>query len=1066
MKLQGYLCLAAILLVLFSFKLQLFSINANALETHTDRLALLHFKESITTDPQGTMSSWSDSISFCNWTGVTCGRRHQRVTALILEGHFLKGSISPHIGNLTFLRFFNLNNNSFSGEIPPQVGRLFRLQHLILSNNTLGGSIPVSLMNCSDLRTIELSGNKLSGDIPIAIGTVLKLDTFRVSKNNLMGRIPTSIGNLSSLKVFSVGYNNLEGNIPDEVGHLSRLTFFSAVGNKISGTIPSSFYNLSSLNVISLADNQLNGTLPTNIGFLLPNLRVFAIGANEFSGMIPVSFPNASLLQVLDLNQNKFVGQVPTNLGNLMELWLLNLGINDLGSNSSYDIGFLTSLANCSKLELLAFDSNNFGGALPDSIANLTSRLRRLYLGGNSIHGSIPSSLENLVNLNSLSMPLNLLSGVIPESLGKMRNLQLLNLAGNRLSGKIPSSLGNLTQLFLLDLPQNKLEGTIPPSIGNLQNLQRLILSENNLSGEIPLQIFFLPSLSLLLDLSQNFLIGRLPVEIGKLKYINTIDLSSNNLSGEIPRTIGECSSLEYLYLQGNSFDGNIPSSLAEVKGLSELDLSLNSFSGEIPKDLQNISLLYLNMSFNHLEGEVPTGGVFRNASAISMTGNSKLCGGVKELQLPACTFKARKQKKRQVLKITMITICVVVGLLLFSFLFAFYWRKISEKKSSPTLSRIELLPKVSYRALLEATSGFSSENLIGSGSFGTVYKGVLDEEETIVAVKVLNLQNKGASKSFMAECKALRNIRHRNLVRILTACSSVDYNGNEFKALVFELMENGSLEKWLHKENEEDNQSRSLSLLQRLCIVVDVASALHYLNHQCEQPIIHCDLKPSNILLDKDMIAHVSDFGLARLLSTSNVLMEKQSSTIGIMGTIGYTAPEYGMGGEISIEGDVYSFGILILEIFTGRRPTDQMFNDSYNLHNFVKTVLPDRLVEIIDPYLLSREVEETNSRGGINENILESQDEIIERDNLNQMNVKTRKCLLSVLEIGLACSRESPKERANMNDAVRELHLIKTGFLSNQIPSSRYCYVLFQHLHFSHKKLIVLNIASYFRF
>ncbi|KAL5569890.1 hypothetical protein UlMin_026465 [Ulmus minor] len=846
-----------------------------------------------------------------------------------------------------------------------------------------------------------------------------------------MGRIPTSLANLSSLRVFSADSNHLVGTIPVEVGRLSSINLFSA-GNKLSGTIPSSFYNLSSLVVISLTSNQLNGTLPANIGFLLPNLRLFAIGDNEFSGKVPVSLSNASRLQVLDLPTNKFVGQVPTNLGNLLKLRWLNLVENHLGSNSSRDWVFLTSLANCSKLESLNLAVNNFGGALPDSIGNLTSQLRILYLARNYIQGSIPSSLENLINLNSLALFNNLLTGVIPEYLGKFGKMQLLDLGENRLSGKIPSSLGNLTQLFFLDLSENKLEGSIPPSIGNLKSSQKLYLSKNNLIGEIPLQVFFLPSLSIVLDFAQNFLIGKLPVEVGKLKNVNTIDLSSNNLSGEIPRTIGDCSSLENLYLQGNSFDQNIPSSLASLKGLVELDLSLNNLSGQVPKDLQKLSFLqYLNISFNNLEGEVPTGGVFQNVSAVSMTGNNKLCGGVHDLRLPACPIKATKQKKKLVVKITIITICVILGLLLFSFLIFLYWRKKVERKSFSTQSRIELLPKVSYKALLEATNRFSPENLIGSGSFGSVYKGILDGEEKLVAVKVLNLQNKGATKSFMAECKALRNIRHRNLVRILTSCSSVDYKGNEFKALVFEFMENGSLEKWLHKENDDENQPRKLSLLQRLDIVIDLASALQYLHDQCEQPVIHCDLKPSNVLLDKDMIAHVSDFGIARLLSSTKASTGKKSSTIGLMGTIGYTAPEYGMGGEASIEGDIYSFGVLILEIFTARRPTDQIFKDSFNLHTFVNTAFTERLVEIVDPILLSMEAEETPPRRGISRNIVESQHEITETDNLRLLNVKARSCLVSVLEIGLACSRESPKERASMNDVMRELHFTKRAFL-----------------------------------
>ncbi|KAL5568499.1 hypothetical protein UlMin_025074 [Ulmus minor] len=1045
MKLQANLCLAAIFLLFFSFKLPLFSISAiHALSNETDRLALLHFKQSITSDPFGFLSSWNDSVSLCNWPGITCGRRHPRVTRLNLQGHNLKGSISPHIGNLTFLRYINLMNNSFSGPIPRQVGYLFRLQRLILANNTIGGKIPVSLMNCSELKNINLYGNKLDGEIPKEIGTLIKLENFQVTQNNLTGGIPTSLGNLSSLWLFTVADNNLAGNIPDEIRGLSSLEYFLVAINRLSGTIPSSLYNLSSLNYISIADNQFNGNLPANIGFGLPNLETLLVGGNKFSGTIPASLSKVSGLQHLELGENNFVGPVPTNLGNLLELRLLHLGENNLGGNSSYDWGFLTSLANCSKLEILTLAGNNFGVAFPDSIGNLTNQLQELYLGGNHIHGSIPSSLENLISLNTLSMQENLLTGVIPDYLGKFESLRQLALGGNRISGKIPSSLGNLTRLFLLQLEDNKLEGSIPPSIGDIRTLQSLSLWKNNLSGEIPLQVFFLPSLSFILDLSQNFLTGRLPMEVGKLRNLNTLDLSSNNLSGEIPQTIGDCSSLEHLYLEGNSFDQNIPSSLASLKGLVDLDLSLNNFSGQVPKDLQELRfLLYLNFSFNNLVGEVPTEGVFQNVNAISLTGNGKLCGGVPGLRLPACVIKTAKQKKKPVMKIAIITICVVLGLLLFAFIFFLYWRKKSGKKSSSTLSGIELLQKVSYKALLEATSGFSTENLIGSGSFGTVYKGILDGDEKIVAVKVLNLQKKGAIKSFMAECKALRNIRHRNLVKILTSCSSVDYKGNEFKALVFEFMENGNLEKWLHKENDDENQPRRLSLLQRLDIVIDVASALHYLHDECEQLVIHCDLKPNNVLLDKDMIAHVSDFGIARLLSTTKSFSGEQSSTVGIMGTIGYTAPEYGMGGEASAQGDVYSFGILILEMFTARRPTDQLFKDGYNLHNFVKTAIPERLVEIVDPNLLSMEIEETTLRG-INRNIVESQHEISESDNLSHMNAKTRNCLLSVLEIGLACSRESPRERATMNDVTMELHHTKSAFLSNQRPISRYFRIL----------------------
>lgn len=298
-----------------------------------------------------------------------------------------------------------------------------------------------------------------------------------------------------------------------------------------------------------------------------------------------------------------------------------------------------------------------------------------------------------------------------------------------------------------------------------------------------------------------------------------------------------------------------------------------------------------MNVSFNRLEGEVPTEGVFRNASAISVRGHSDLCGGTTELHLPPCPLEVRTHKKHHPWKVIVIMISVVLFLILLSFSTAIYWKRKKNVRTSTSPTTMDHLSKVSYQTLHQATDGFSPNNLIGSGAFGFVYKGIVGSAERAVAIKVLNLQKKGAHKSFIAECNALRNIRHRNLVKILTCCSSIDYNGNEFKALVFEYMENGSLEKWLHSESKSGDQP-SLDLHQRLNILIHVGSTLHYLHYECEQPTVHCDLKPSNVLLDNSMVANVSDFGLARLLCTINGISHIQSSTIGIKGTVGYAPP------------------------------------------------------------------------------------------------------------------------------------------------------------------------------
>ncbi|XXG71823.1 hypothetical protein AAC387_Pa07g1060 [Persea americana] len=377
--------------------------------------------------------------------------------------------------------------------------------------------------------------------------------------------------------------------------------------------------------------------------------------------------------------------------------------------------------------------------------------------------------------------------------------------------------------------------------------------------------------------------------------------------------------------LTGHQLAGPLSPFIANLTFLRAIDLSKNKLNGQIPPeigrlipaDLEKLLLLqYVNLSYNDFEGEVPREGIFKNARGVSIVGNKKLCGGNPALLLPPCPSKDEEQ-----------------------------------------------LQKISYGDLSKATDGFSQANLIGVGSYGSVYKGHLDSIGKIVAVKVLNLQRRGASKSFIAECRALKNIRHRNLLKIQTVCSSIDFKGDDFKALVFDYMANGNLEQWLHPSMDEQNQSKNLTLIERLNIAVDVASALNYLHNSCEKSIVHCDLKPSNILLDDDMNAHVGDFGLARFLSeATSSCSQSHTNSPSIKGTIGYLAPEYGMGGEASTFGDIYSYGILLLEMFIGKKPTDEIFNGSLSLHQFAKMALSERVMEIVDQRLLSVEAEALN--------------------------------------------------------------------------------------------------------
>ncbi|XP_040994351.1 probable LRR receptor-like serine/threonine-protein kinase At3g47570 [Juglans microcarpa x Juglans regia] len=307
--------------------------------------------------------------------------------------------------------------------------------------------------------------------------------------------------------------------------------------------------------------------------------------------------------------------------------------------------------------------------------------------------------------------------------------------------------------------------------------------------------------------------------------------------------------------------------------------------------------------------------------------------------------------------------------------------------------------------------------NLVGVGGFGSVYKGILDASGTIIAGKVLSLLRLGAFRSFLVECEALRNIRHRNRVKVLTICSSVDCHGNDFKTLVYEFMVNGRLEEWLHPtatEDEVHQNQRNLYLFQRLDIAIDVAGVLEFLHYHCKTQIIHCELKPSIVLLDSKMIGHLGDFGIAiSYLGSNHNSSTTYSNTIGLRGTIGYA--EYGMGNEVSTHGDIYSYGILLVEMFTGKRPTDEIFSGTLNLHSFVKTTLFQGVAEITDPNIF-QEMKEETTRGQVN--------------NITRRN-KTQECLVSIFQIRVACSAEQPEIRMNMRDVVAELNLMRKNFL-----------------------------------
>jgi hypothetical protein len=350
------------------------------------------------------------------------------------------------------------------------------------------------------------------------------------------------------------------------------------------------------------------------------------------------------------------------------------------------------------------------------------------------------------------------------------------------------------------------------------------------LNGSLPKEIFSLSSLSDLLDLSGNYFVGHLPAEVGSLTNLANLNISGNNLSGALPDALSNCQSLIGLQLDSNSFNHSIPESFSRMRGLRLLNLTKNALSGgipqgigqisameelylghnnlfgHIPESFENMTSLYkLDLSFNLLSGAVPTHGVFSNMTGLMLEGNLGLCGGISQLQLPPCMQNTMEHNKKKHGLIVEVIVPIAGTILCFSLMLILISLRKKARSQLQTFSGFNLTgdryPRVSYAELVRGTCGFDTNNLLGIGRYGSVYKCslLLKNKMTTVAVKVFDLQQSGSSKSFIAECEALSNIRHRNLISVITSCSSSDLNHNDFKALVFEFMANGSLHELLH---------------------------------------------------------------------------------------------------------------------------------------------------------------------------------------------------------------------------------------------------------------------------
>ncbi|KAH0694060.1 hypothetical protein KY285_021157 [Solanum tuberosum] len=698
---------------------------------------------------------------------------------------------------------------------------------------------------------------------------------------------------------------------------LKNLSDLELQENQLIGPIPASFGNLRNLQFLYLHTNKLSGSIPKELSFL-DNLVELIISENQLSGHLPEHLCQGGKLENFTVNNNKLTGPIPSSLSKCSSFKRLRFNNNSFTGNLSEAFGIHPHL------HFIDLSDNDFYGELSSNWGKCEN-LIDLRVARNNISGSIPPEIGNVKGLLGLDLSSNYLIGQIPKEFGKLTSLVNLLLRHNQISGNIPMELGLLTKLDYLDLSDNRLNGSIPPFIGDYQHLFHLNLSNNKFGQKIP-------------------------IEIGKITQLNVLDLSRNHLVGEI-----------------------LPQ-LANLKVLVNLNLSHNGLSGRIPQEFESSTGLQdVVLSYNLLEGPIPNNKAFINAS---LEGNKGLCGnvvGIHPCGMPSTAMKKHSMAKGR--KLILITVLPVMGALVLLCVFIgvlFMCDRRSrvgdvERRDSDGWLSISMLDgKALYRDILNATEEFDAKFCIGQGGHGSVYKVNLPSLGNITVKRLHSSFENTAPKSFLNEVRALTGIKHRNIVNLYGYCSNAQHS-----LLVYEYVERGSLSSILSNNVE----SKKLDWFKRVNIIKGVAFALSYMHQDCSPPIVHRDISSSNVLLDSEYEARVADFGIAKLLKPDS------SNCTALAGTYGYVAPELAYTMKVTQMCDVFSFGVLSLEIIKGK-----------HLGEYI-TVLADS--STIDPEQLSDFLDER----------------------LPYPEDRVKEALVFIIKLACSCLLETPKSRPTMH-------------------------------------------------
>ncbi|PHT39229.1 hypothetical protein CQW23_22802 [Capsicum baccatum] len=976
------------------------------MQINDDVLGLIVFKSALL-DPYSKLSSWNeDDNSPCAWEFIQCNPIDGRVTELNLNGLSLSGKIGRGLEKLQSLKVLSLSNNNFTGAISPELALLTNLENLNFSHNGLSGNIPGSFSNMTSLQFLDLSENSLSGPVS---------DTMFDNCGD-------------SLRYLSLSGNSLEGAFPKTVSKCTSLNHLNLSRNHFSGDpgFSGGVWGLTRLRTLDLSHNELSGLVPIGVS-VLHQLKEFWLQGNRFSGDLPADIGFCPHLNTLDLSNNQFTGQIPVSLQKLNVLSFLSL------SNNLINGDFPQWLSNMSSLEYLDFSGNSLEGTLPDSIGDL-KMLKYLSLSGNKLSGNIPKSVMYCTSLSTIRLKDNALTGSIPEGLFSI-GFEEADFSRNELTGSIPPGSGKLFEsLQVLDLSGNNLTGNIPAEVGLFSKLRYLNLSWNNFQSGLPPEVGYFQNLTVL-DVRHSALVGSIPGDICDSGSLGILQLDGNSFTGPIPDEIGNCSSLYLLSLSHNNLSGSIPRSLSMLKKLKILKLEHNQLSGELPQELGKLeNLLAVNISYNRLVGRLPMSSIFQNLDQSSLEGNLGICSpllkGPCKLNVPkplvldpyaygnqmggqnrsdgTSRSNDKSFKHHRFLSVSSIVAIsaaavIAVGVLIITLLNASVRRRIafvenalesmcssSSKSGSLATGKLVLLDTKSSpdwtNTSLDSVLNKAAE--IGEGAFGTVYKAPLGGEGRIVAIKKLVTSKiLQYPEDFDREVRVLAKARHPNLISLKGY-----YWTPQLQLLVSEYAPEGSLQAILHERPPSSSSSPPLSWSTRFNIMLGTAKGLAHLHHAFRPAIIHYNIKPSNILLDENFNPKVSDFGLARIVTK----LDKHMISNRFQSALGYAAPELACQSlRVNEKCDVYGFGMLILEIVTGRRPVEYGEDNVLILNDHVRVLLEQgNVLECVDPSMVTYPEEE----------------------------------VLPVLKLALVCTSQIPSSRPSMAEVVQILQVIKT--------------------------------------